>query len=384
MYEPGTGSDLVEVARASAAPAGVEDPMAADALASSQQVAARPAAPIRGPKLVVDQPTFNFGSMERNEVRSHNFKIRNGGEAPLELTEIAASCKCLSMQLSETSLAPGEEGFLRVEWSGSESTNTLLQRVRVRSNDPDNDIFEFTVLGSIVSVIGVSPGRLELSGLPFGAPVEERLEVLSRVWPSFRVSGVTASLEGAELTAARLPASRLAAFEEGPLGRVQSGWSIDFRLPEGAVRGDMTGEVGFTVTEAARDGEGATKEIRVPVQLKVVRPITVSGPGAVGDRLLKLGRAARSTELTRKFLIKVTDSAPELAVAKTAVSPDYLRVALEPLKVNERSALYRLVVVVPPGVEGALMGDKAGKIRLEFDHPRVRELELDVELAPSI
>lgn len=332
------------------------------------------------PRLVVPEPIFEFGSMERNEVRSHQFILRNEGDAPLEMSEMAASCKCLSMQLSSTLIPPGGQGVLRVEWRGAESADTLTQRVRIGTNDPEHEIFEFTVLGAISFAVTVEPGRIELPPMVRGEAQSAELTVTSGMWDALAITDLECDIAGARLTSAPLEEDALAGLGSAGKPAPRSGARVRFELPPGAVDGELDGQVTFT----ARSPSGESRELRVAARAPIRQQITVSGPGALEDKLLKLGKVDHRQGLKRKFLVKINDEAPELVVKHKNVTPEYLRVALEPYKTGESSALYRMEVEVPAGaVRGALMGDKRGKIHFEFDHPRVRKLALEVELAPN-
>lgn len=355
------------------------------------------------PKLVVDKAIFQFGSMERNEVRSHQFVIRNEGDALLEMSEMAASCKCLSMQLSATRIAPGGQGVLRVQWRGAESAAVLTQRVRIRTNDPANEIFEFTVLGSISSVVSIEPGRIELPPLVIGEPVTTRVLVTSGKWPAMNLSDIACSIAGVETTTQPVTPSELARLQRSADAALpKSGVWVDVTFPEGVIDGRIDGELTFTASERPASqtgsnsqtepdseagqaaGEIESRSMRVAIAGELRQQLAVIGPGVLDNRLLKLGRAKQGSELRKKFLIKISDDLPKLVIREQQVTPEYLQVAIEPYQAGATSSLYRMEVVVPAGkATAALMGENLGKIHVQFDHPRVRELHLDVELAPS-
>src|SRR4051812_32552624 len=46
------------------------------------------------PRAVAEEAKYNFGTMQRGTSKSHDFVIKNVGEAPLKLRAGTTSCKC--------------------------------------------------------------------------------------------------------------------------------------------------------------------------------------------------------------------------------------------------------------------------------------------------
>src|SRR5688572_997450 len=58
--------------------------------------------------VLVGSDTFQFGVMEQDTSRWHEFEIRNEGDAPLKLIKRSTTCKCTMSELNKEDLAPGE------------------------------------------------------------------------------------------------------------------------------------------------------------------------------------------------------------------------------------------------------------------------------------
>ena len=83
---------------------------------------------LRGPKLVmVDGPIHQFGSMEFGSSKSHTFRLRNDGLAPLNLSIGNVSCRCTSAKLSANQLQPGEEAEVQLTWKAESMMSPLEQ-----------------------------------------------------------------------------------------------------------------------------------------------------------------------------------------------------------------------------------------------------------------
>ena len=78
------------------------------------QGAAAPAAPVapvapltNAPRLVCEQPTFEFGELDESAVVEHEFVLRNAGTAPLNITSVRAACGCTVASLQDPIVQPG-------------------------------------------------------------------------------------------------------------------------------------------------------------------------------------------------------------------------------------------------------------------------------------
>ncbi len=109
------------------------------ALAQQLAPATAPPGESAGPKprLMVEQPVYEAGDIEAGTQVSHEFLIRNEGDAPLEITEVKPGCGC-SAAMFDRVVAPGETGRITIsvkvyrEWAGQELRKTAW----VLTNDP--------------------------------------------------------------------------------------------------------------------------------------------------------------------------------------------------------------------------------------------------------
>lgn len=67
------------------------------------------------------EPIVELGQVRSGPTLAHSFRFVNQGEAPVEITDLRASCGCLKPKLDKKIYQPGEEGTLPVE------INTLTQ-----------------------------------------------------------------------------------------------------------------------------------------------------------------------------------------------------------------------------------------------------------------
>ncbi len=65
---------------------------------------------------IVGGSELDFGTMKAGTERSHDFRIKNSGQAPLELAVLRSTCKCTIGSLEKSVLQPGEETAVKLTW----------------------------------------------------------------------------------------------------------------------------------------------------------------------------------------------------------------------------------------------------------------------------
>ncbi len=117
------------------------------------------------PKLEVENgEAFDFGSMERFATMQHTFKIKNIGQAPLEVHSRRTTCKCTFTDITHTSCVPGESIEVTLEWTGkaAEGSPEFRQVAELGTNDPDVPILRLGIHGYVTETVRALPDELAL------------------------------------------------------------------------------------------------------------------------------------------------------------------------------------------------------------------------------
>jgi rhodanese-related sulfurtransferase len=90
------------------------------------------------PKIHVEEPIYDFGSVLEGFAVTHAFTLRNTGSETLEIYRVAASCGCTTTQLATDRLAPGGSVELEVlvDTAGF-GGHGISKSIYVYCNDPD-------------------------------------------------------------------------------------------------------------------------------------------------------------------------------------------------------------------------------------------------------
>ena len=119
------------------------------------------------PKMVIEGgSSFNFGTMERNASRRHEFVIKNEGEAPLIITPGQASCPlCVETSFSGATVAPGDKTTIIVRYHTRKDKTEFAEGFSIQSDDPNRPIVQLRIEGIVVHAIQVVPTSIALPSI---------------------------------------------------------------------------------------------------------------------------------------------------------------------------------------------------------------------------
>lgn len=103
------------------------------------------------PKIVVDEPVFDFGEVKEGTVITHTFVIRNEGTDPLVFTRKPyTSCGCTVAALPKEVLMPGEALELAATFDSSGFGGRHVRKeIHVFTNDPQNPRLVLALVGYV-------------------------------------------------------------------------------------------------------------------------------------------------------------------------------------------------------------------------------------------
>jgi len=96
--------------------------------------------------------TYEFGDIANDTKVEHDFVVTNLGKAELVIQQTSASCGCTAALAEESSVAPGEQTTVRVEYDprvNRDAGKFVKNVVRIKSNDPLVPLAEFTITANV-------------------------------------------------------------------------------------------------------------------------------------------------------------------------------------------------------------------------------------------
>jgi hypothetical protein len=331
----------------------------------------------RRPKLVVDRREHDFGTLPIAATGECRFKIRNDGSAPLHLWSPSSAFGRLEVSLSQSTLEPGESTFALVRWNTADELETFDSTSLITSNDPAEPQVQIRVHGLVQSEIACQPSLLSaLEIRPHKQTVIETL-VFSHTWERLDVVNLTCTHELLQCEA------RSASPEQLTDQKAKSGYIISVTFPSGLPHGPFNEHVSFDVVSPETE---QVRKVDIPLQGRILRRLAVYGEEIEFTGVVNLGVVRSGQEKNVRLLMKVRDEQLELTVKNIVTKPDFVGVNVSDASTGSEDSKghYYLDFTVPKTAPVSdytnTNGHDLGKVTIQFDHPRITDLELKLYL----
>jgi hypothetical protein len=402
-----------------------------DAPVKDEEVAPKPAE--HGPYgkfVVVGKTAHNFGVMELGQKGSHEFKIRNDGEAPLKLVALKRdhTCQCTLGSLGSGGLKPGEETTVTLSWEIKNPSTRFEHSAKIRTDDPDRPVTTFRVLGLVGKRLWIKTGlEMNVGTLSEKEPTQRTFVLHSETVDDFEITKVDVSnpllevttrpLKGKELEdAVQIPATKEMAEQKLMEEKAAEMEARERAKAEGAPaddhdpENDLTGKSppvksGHEIKVVLQQGFpiGAFREsvtlhtnipdtapIAVAFQGNRVGPIQLLGTPGTGwspeESMLHLGRFRAQDGKKVRLLVFVKKFDAPMEITKAELLPSFLKYELvkdENFKQPTRER-FDLWIEVPAGqAPVSFTGESTGSIVLHTNHPEAKLIRLGIDFVSN-
>jgi hypothetical protein len=110
-----------------------------------------------GPKMNVEESTYNFGKIPQGIPAKHKFGITNTGNEPLIIQNVQKTCGCTVTDWTKDPIMPGESGYVTAQYNAARMGN-FKKPITVVSN-ATNSPMRLYFKGEVVK-------KSELKGAP--------------------------------------------------------------------------------------------------------------------------------------------------------------------------------------------------------------------------
>lgn len=397
-----------------------------------------PVPPKTGPfaKFVVDgEPIHMFGIMEHFQDGSHEFKIRNDGEAPLKMVALAKdhTCQCTLGSLGKDGLQPGESTTVKMTWKIKNPAALFEHSAKIRTNDPKSPVTSFIVRGLVGKRQAVTPSTEVIIGtLSEKDPTARMLSIHSEIVDSFQITKVETSsplivAEIKPLTAEQLEelshdrqeeesrammekmskqASESAAKEggdktqeekpqvaENPLiGKkppAKCGHMIELKFQPGFAIGKFRETVTLhtDIPASSESGSAPLPPTVISIQGNRAGPLELFalGQGFAWTpelSLLSLGRFPAKSGKTVKLMVFASKADEDIKILEATLDPPNLKYSLvkdEKFQQPNRCK-YTLTVEVPGDeVPVSFSGERRGSMSFQTNHPDAKTINFELD-----
>lgn len=344
-----------------------------DQLALADAPRQKKAAPVKQAEALTPETEYKFGILDRHTIATHEFVVRNGGDAPLKLAVGETSCKCTAAALDDQEVAPGDSTTVRLEWNTGDDVGPYRQWSSLITNDPTRREIILIVDGSIRGDYRIEPPTILLGDIvPGDSPPAGEVVVISNRDSDFLLDQCQVTSDAMQATVTPLSADRLRAFGAA------HGYVVRLQVSGDLPKGDVFHAINVAVKPSSAKDE--VQRLSIPIEGRVLGRIAVMGPLIDQFGHIRFGTKAYGVGAKARLKVVVRDDEPQLKLTNLRVEPSFVKVALTPSPANPRH--YDLLVEVPPDAPPcAHRGDAMAKIHFDFAHPRITTLDLQADFS---
>lgn len=340
-----------------------------------------------GPKLVLETPEHDFGTMETNGRARHDFVLANRGDEPIVLSRGKSSCGCCmcvcdAILPEQGRIPPGQSAKVTLEWSVRQYTGDFRQTETLATSDPDRPEVTLSVSGRITPTVKVIPTQLVFSRVPEGQPAAGELCLYGYRPEVLEILGYELS-DPSQAEHFKITCQPLAADEVASEPDARSGCRLRIEVKPSLAAGPFRQQI------VVKTNIDSAATVDIPVEGTVGSEIAVAGFGwdeRTGVLILGTVSAAKGTERRLQVVVRGPHAA-RVALKPVRIAPELLQVEVGQSRPIGQSSVRQipLTIRIPPGSPVANhLGSKAselGQIVLETGHPKQPDLRILVRFA---
>ncbi len=116
-----------------------------------------------GAILTFEKTVCDLGEISVRERKDCELKFKNTGKGLLTIGEIKSTCGCTVPTLAKKEYKPGEDGVIKITYSGQSSSGAVAKHIYVSSNDGANPKIALILKVAVTEQIIVTPAKLNLN-----------------------------------------------------------------------------------------------------------------------------------------------------------------------------------------------------------------------------
>jgi len=277
------------------------------------------------PRAVAPETVFDFGSVSQGSKVVHEFALKNEGNAPFSIQRVVPSCGCTASAVDTTTVAPGGEAKIKVEFDTTGFSGARTKSVRVLTSDSERSAIDLLLKGTIVPDVVAEPAYLSFGDVfPGGGDAAaKQVTVTVREGAEVKLGEVKAWSKGIRVTE----------IEQGPRRRV-----LSVALAPNVPPGEMRDRIVVTLL-----GSSEQSSMNIPVVASIKNEVVVK-PGALsfgvveGEKVITR-KATLSNFGSRPLSVKeISSNHPALSALATPIDGGkayIIDVSLDPKAVKE-------------------------------------------------
>jgi len=282
------------------------------------------------PKMVLEDPIKDFGTVVKGEVLNYTFSVRNTGAADLIISDARPSCGCTIAQFDKV-IKPGEIGKINAKLETKDFKGPINKTITVVSNDLENPNAKLFLKANVKAVVDILPdGNLRFTKLKRESFKVQRLLVTEEGGFDFKVVKTESSQPWITVTAAPAPKENMMA--NYPNAQYEITAAIGPEAPVG-----MANETAVITTNSPK-----MPVLKIKV-LGLVRPDIMASPPK-----LEMGAVEAAPDFTRMVRVRDNAKSGTFEILSSSVSLPFFTVVQDVMKKGEEYILELKFNASPP------------------------------------
>ena len=142
------------------------------------------------PRIVVDEPAFDFGEQANTQVIEHTFVVRNEGDLTLEIQNIRSSCGCTVGNISSRSVEPGGTSEITAAFNLRGRQGNQRSVLTLETNDPAQPRTQLTMGGVALQDMQIRPRQLFFGQVYAGHGSSREIELIGMPDQPFEITDI--------------------------------------------------------------------------------------------------------------------------------------------------------------------------------------------------
>jgi Protein of unknown function (DUF1573) len=284
------------------------------------------------PAIQFESLVYDFGKARAGTEVIHEYKFKNTGTGPLEITKVKPGCGCTTAGEHTKIVQPGESGIIPIKLKPGHNAGPVNKRITVSTNVAGKDeTIVLEIKGTVWAPVQVTPrsaafGRLTPDTLKEG--MTRTLTIVNNLDEPMKPGAIKSSND---------------AFG-GVIKPVEEGkkYELTVSITDKIVGGSNSTQI--TIETGLED----PKTIDVPAYVFLSPPVDIT------PAKLQLPKP-RSAELVRTFYIR-SNTANTIQVSDEKATSNKLKLEIMDVRGDQRT--YRLSVTIPADYEPPAQGDE--------------------------
>ena len=317
------------------------------------------------------ETNYDFGSMAYGQKGAHTFIIKNEGQGPLKVKSAGSSCSCtLGGVKNGNNVLPGETVEVELTWTVKQKSEKFRHWAEVSTNDPENHLMRFDVVGRVVEMYHMIPGgEWDLGELQTNEPTVFEGVIYSLAMDKFDV--VRSECQNPLVSVSWEPIS----LESVKAENAKSAQKVLVTVAPGSPTGNLRELISLKTSDKMG---GFLASFIIAGRLKgpiVFQDIELRGVGwNPQTNTINLGNFLARDGKKIKVYFYVRDVEGEFEVQAIEQKFDSLQFTFNPVgRVVGKSKVYDVDIEIPPGSSATRIEDNMERVKLNLKNPGGKE-----------